>query len=149
MLDRVVALATLAGGGFYLMQALALPLGSAARPGAAFFPVAVALFACVVGLVVTVRTFLRPAPARASAERDPEGPERRGRVLSAMVVLIAFCLVLPWIGYPAAAFAFVAILLRRLGSRLPGAVATAVLSAVVSYYVFAVLLDVPLPRGPW
>jgi hypothetical protein len=29
------------------------------------------------------------------------------------------------------------------------ALATAVLSAAVSHYLFAVLLDVPLPRGPW
>jgi hypothetical protein len=29
------------------------------------------------------------------------------------------------------------------------ALGTGVLSAAVSYYLFAGLLDVPLPRGPW
>ena len=48
------------------------------------------------------------------------------------------------------AFAFVGFLLRALGGRgWVVIVMTALLSAVLSYYLFAVLLGVPLPRGPW
>jgi hypothetical protein len=164
MLERVVALVTLVGGGVYLSQALALPFGSAARPGAGFFPVAVAVFACVVGLVATAQAFLvsgwgaRTAPP--SPPRSRGGgttaplehmldPEQRGRVIVACVLLVAFCLLLPWVGYPPLAFAFVALLLRRLGASWRGALITGVLSAAGSHYLFAVLLDVPLPRGPW
>ena len=66
-----------------------------------------------------------------------------------MAALAAFCLILPWVGYPLSAFLFVTVVLRRLGSGWPAAVALGVASAAVSHYLFAVLLDVPLPRGPW
>jgi len=39
--------------------------------------------------------------------------------------------------------------LRYLGARWTTALLTGVLSAAGSYGLFAVLLDVPLPRGPW
>jgi putative tricarboxylic transport membrane protein len=62
-------------------------------------------------------------------------------------LLAAYCLLLPWTGYPLAAFLFTGMLLRGLGARWPAALAIGVASAVASYYLFAVLLDVPLPRG--
>ena len=58
-------------------------------------------------------------------------------------------LVLPWIGYPAAAFAFVTVVLRYLGARWTIALLTGVLSSAGSHLLFAVALDVPLPHGPW
>jgi hypothetical protein len=64
-------------------------------------------------------------------------------------VLAAFCLLLPWVGYPVVAFGFVTVLVQRLGSPWRTAVIIGVLTAAASYYVFGVLLDVPLPRGPW
>jgi putative tricarboxylic transport membrane protein len=64
-------------------------------------------------------------------------------------VLVAFCLLLPWIGYPLVAFAFVTVLLQRLGSAWRMAAVIGAVTAVASFYVFGVLLDVPLPRGPW
>jgi hypothetical protein len=70
-------------------------------------------------------------------------------VIVSVIALVAFCLVLPWIGYPAAAFGFVAVVLRYLGAGWTAALLTGVLSAAGSYGLFAVLLDVPLPRGPW
>jgi len=149
MLARVVALAVAAGGGLYLALALALPLGTPARPGAAFFPVVVAVFTCVVGVVATARAFLTAPATPAARETLPDATARRARVVSGVVLLAAFCALLPWLGYPLAAFGFVLLLLRRLGSGWRAAAVMAALSAAVSHYVFAVLLDVPLPRGPW
>ena len=152
MVERVVPLAIVVVAGFYLMQALALPFGSSARPGAGFYPVIVAVFACIVGVVATVKAFLA-SPARpivaAAADEESVTPGARGRVIASVAALAGFCLVMPWIGYPLSAFAFVAVVLQRLGGRWPIALAIALLSAAGSYYLFAVLLDVPLPRGPW
>jgi putative tricarboxylic transport membrane protein len=148
MLERVVGLVVVAAAGAYLMQALALPYGTAARPGAGFFPTIVAIFACAVGLMMTVRAFLTTAPAGSLREAGPTGAAR-GRALSTMILMLAFCLLLPWAGYPLVAFGFVAFLLHRLGSTPRAAAITGALTAAVSYYVFGVLLEVPLPRGPW
>jgi putative tricarboxylic transport membrane protein len=146
--QRVLALATLLGGGLFLSQALSLPFGTAERPGAGFFPTLVALFACAVGIVATVRSFVL-ARGGAGSSAVPLAPEERTRVIVSIALLVLFCALLPWAGYPIVACAFVVVLLRRLGASWRGAVVTGVASAAVSHYLFAVLLDVPLPRGPW
>ena len=148
MLERVVALTVLALSGAYLTKALALPYGSTARPGAGFFPTLIAIFGCAIGLAMTGRAFLVPAAGVSRGDAGLSEAER-GRVLSTIVVLVAFCLLLPWVGYPLVAFGFVGVLLRRLGTPWRTALIVGALSAAASHYLFAVLLDVPLPRGPW
>ena len=145
MLARAVPLVLLLAAGVYLTLALRLPFGAAARPGAGFYPVIVAVFALVVGLAATVSAY-RSAPGDVTIEL---GSDARRRVVISVVALVAFCLALPWVGYPAAAFAFVTVVLRYLGARWTTALIIGVLSAAASYVLFAVLLDVPLPRGPW
>ena len=147
MLARAVPLLLLVAAGVYLTLALRLPFGAAARPGAGFYPVIVAVFAIVVALAATASVFRR-AP-RAEAEAVALDAAARRRVVISVMALAAFCVALPWVGYPAAAFAFVAVVLRYLGGRWTTALLTAVLSSAGSYGLFAGLLDVPLPRGPW
>ena len=145
MLARAVPLVLLVVAAIYLTLAVRLPFGTAARPGAGFYPVIVALFAVAVALAATAGAF--------RGARGPEAveltPDARRRVAISVAALIVFCLVLPWIGYPAAAFGFVAVVLRYLGARWTTALLAGVLSSAGSYGIFAVLLDVPLPRGPW
>ena len=147
MLARVAPLLLLVAAGVYLTLALRLPFGAAARPGAGFYPVIVAVFAIVVALAATASVFRR-AP-RAEAEAVALDAAARRRVVISVGALAVFCLVLPWVGYPAAAFAFVAVVLRYLGARWTTALLTGALSSAGSYVLFAVLLDVPLPHGPW
>ncbi len=147
MLERAFPLALLAVAGGYLAVALGLPFGGIARPGAGFYPVLVAVFALVVALAAAVSAFRRPPRVEAGAGELDAGARRRVGV--SVLALAGFCLALPWVGYPAAAFAFVVVVLRRLGSGWTAALLIGGLSAVGSYALFAVLLDVPLPRGPW
>ena len=146
---RLVPLVVLVASGLYLTQALKLPLGTAAKPGAGFFPVAVAVFACVVALVAGARAFLSPQAGRPESPAGATDPVQRRRVAGAVGALVAFCLTLPWIGYPLAAFGFVSVVLWGLGGRWQAALLTGALSSAGSYYLFGILLDVPLPRWPW
>ena len=149
MVARLVPLVILVVSGFYLTQAMKLPIGTAAKPGAGFYPVAVAVFACVVALVASARAFRSPPVVRAEAPSGAADPVRRRRVAGAVVSLAAFCLTLPWIGYPIAAFGFVSVVLWGLGGRWQAALLTGALGSAGSYYLFAVLLGVPLPLWPW
>jgi len=149
MVARLAPLIVLVVSGFYLMQALQLPLGTVAKPGAGFYPVAVAVFACVVAVVAGARAFLSPQAVGPEAPSEVIDPARRRRVAGAVGALAAFCLTLPWIGYPIAAFGFVSVVLWGLGGRWQAALLTGALGSAVSYYLFAVLLGVPLPQGPW
>ena len=148
MVERIVALVVLVVSGIYLSQALQMPLGSAARPGPAFYPVAVGVFACLVTLVVVGGAFRRRAAA-APVDAAEDAPAARVHVVLTIATLAGFCLLLPWIGYPLAALLFVAALLRQLGTAWRGALLAALISAEGSYYVFAILLGVSLPRGLW
>ena len=147
MLARGVPLVLLVTASVYLVLALRLPFGATARPGAGFYPVFVAVFAIIVALAATVYAF-RSAPATETSAVELDAAAR-WRVVISVAALAAFCLALPWIGYPAAAFAFVAVVLRYLGARWVTALLWGVLSSAGSYGLFATLLDVPLPRGPW
>jgi putative tricarboxylic transport membrane protein len=165
MIERLMALAVLAASGVYLINGLPLPQGTAARPGPGFFPLAVGVFGAAVALVWVVTALRRPRRASAShAEVLDVGPDTevldagadgvwragasgRGRVGATAVLLVGYCLLLPWAGYPVTGFLFTGLALRGLGAGWTSAIAIALASAVVSYYVFAVMLGVPLPRG--
>src|SRR4051812_33902469 len=123
MAERVLPAIVLVLAGFYLLQSLKLPLGTTGRPGAGFYPVAVAVFACVMALAATVQAFLAPRVVRVAVEADPDAAGQRRRVVAMVAALAGFCLVMPWIGYPASACAFVIAGLVGLGSRWPTAVA--------------------------
>jgi putative tricarboxylic transport membrane protein len=151
--ERVWGLGLLAASGAYLIGALAFPRGSVVKPGPGFFPVGVGVFLCLAAAALTLAIGRRPqGPHSQQITGADVGLTRdaRMRVVSTVLALVGFCLVLPWVGYPVSAFAFVAVLLRRLGDAAwPGALVIAALGALVSYYGFGVLLGVPLPRGPF
>ena len=143
MIERFLAVALLAGGLVYLGTAWALPLGSAARPGAGFYPVAVGVFGASV-ILAWLATALRTT-ATGHAVAIPA--DARRRVLITAGLLAGFCLALPWTGYLVAAFLFAGLLLRGLGSGWATALVIGAASALASNYGFGSLLGVPLPRG--
>lgn len=149
MVERVVALAVLVASGAYLAYALRIPLGTMARPGAGFYPVAVGAFACGVALVVTAIAFRRAAAGGGGIETTETTDAGQGPVWPAAATLAGFTLLMPWLGYPLAALLFVAVLLRQQGAGWRGTLLAAVLSAEGSYYLFAILLGVTLPQGFW
>ena len=146
MTERLLALLVVAASGAYLLSAWPLPHGTTARPGAGFFPLMVGAFGAVMALVWTVGAFRRPAAVSGPAEPGTPG-EGFGRVVATAGSLVGFCLVLPYAGYPAAALVFTAVLLRWLGAGWRSAVVIGFASAALSYYLFGVVLSVPLPRG--
>jgi len=144
MTERLLALAVVAASGAYLLSALALPSGTPARPGPGFFPLAIGAFGVVMALAWTLSAFRR-VPAAAGHPGAPV--EGFGRVVATAGALVGFCLLLSWVGYPVAALVFVAVLLRWLGAGWKSALVIGLTSAAGSYYLFGVLLNVPLPRG--
>jgi putative tricarboxylic transport membrane protein len=142
------ALAFLAVSGLYLATSLMFPLGSAVRPGAGFFPAAVGAYLTALAVVLLAAAWRQSPPPARSGPGAAVAPDARGRVAVVMAALVGFCLALGWIGYPVSAFLFTAVLLKGLGrGRWPGVLMMAFVAAGASYYLFGVLLGVPLPRG--
>jgi putative tricarboxylic transport membrane protein len=146
--ELAAPLVFLALSGLYLATSLTFPLGSTARPGAGFFPAAVGVYLCALAVVVTIATWRRAWRRGPAVRGAAMAAEARMRVTATMAALTGFCVALGWLGYPASAFLFTALLLRTLGrGRWPSVLVAALLAAAASYYLFAVLLGVPLPRG--
>lgn len=144
MIGRFLALGVLAASGAYLANAWPLPSGTVARPGPGFYPMAVGVFGAAVALVWVVSAF---RDSTATVDGPAMDRQSRARVRVTAGLLVGFCLLLPWIGYPVASLLFTGLLLRGLGAQWRAAVIVAAGSALGSYYVFGVLLGVPLPRG--
>ena len=148
MRGRAWALGFLAASGAYLAVSLTFPLGSVAKPGPGFYPVGVGVFLCVAAAALAM-SLVRGVPVM-TAVGQPLPAGGAARVSATIGGLVAFCLLLPWVGYAVAAFLFVAVVLRYLGGgRWLPVVLVAVASAALSHYFFGVLLGVPLPRGPF
>lgn len=144
-LPRAVALAFLAGSALYLVQATRLPLGSAEQPGAGLFPLLVGAFLLAASAAHLLQDLRRSpgTPLLPSAETGR-------RVMGVVAALGAFCLLLPWLGYGVTALGLLLAVLRLFGlARWGMTAAVALVATVASYYLFAVVLGVPLPAGVW
>lgn len=147
MAERLAALVVLALSGAYLALGLPLPRGVSARPGPGFFPLLVGIFLCGTALAFVVETFRRSPRASTPWGAAGLSADARWRVAATGAALVGFCLLLPWLGYPVVTLAFVTLLLRSLGAAWTAATVSGLASAAASYYLFGVLLGVPLPRG--
>lgn len=103
------------------------------------FPIIIAVILAVSGLY----PLLRPDP-------EPDWPAR-GRALEivlAVVVMIAYALLLEPLGFIIASALAVFVLSWRLGGSPLGAVAIGIGVALLIYVVFHLILGLSLPRGP-
>lgn len=135
-------------GAFVLVQSLQLSFYLEGVPGPGFFPalVAIALIGLGAWLVVT----------RWRATRDPADgfklPSRQQatRSLGLWVTILAAALLVAPLGFPLAMFLLVAVILFVLeGRRGLGPILATILIPVLSWLLFAELLQVPLPAGPF
>ena len=137
--------------GFMLLALAALvawqnrtyPLGSLQEPGPGYTPLVIACFLAAMALLIIVRGGSSP---RVSEIAWPEAPR-------AIVILLA-CGVATYalesVGYRLTITALLVFFLGVVERRKPVPVATVSIGfALLSYYLIADLLRVPLPRGPW
>jgi len=130
---------------FFLANAATLPRGTALRPGAGVFPL-------MVGAVLTILSLLMALRASVSVERG-ESPFPWGvdacRTAGVFGSLAFYTITLPLLGHPLSGGVCFGAILRIMGLRrwnriLPGACA----AALLSWYLFGVLLELPLPLLP-
>ena len=124
-------------------QNSAYPLGSLQEPGPGYTPLIIAIFLAAMSLLIIVRG--RSSP-RVTETAWPEAPR-------AIVILIA-CGVATYalesVGYRLTITGLLVFFLGVVERRKPLAVAAVSVGfALLSFYLIADLLRVPLPRGSW
>jgi hypothetical protein len=140
--DLVSGLALAVFGGLAMWQASRLPLGSIASPGAGYVPLLLGLLLTVFGLAIAL------LGRRAPAERMEwlEG----NHALHIIGTCVFAALAIEDLGYRLTIAAILVYLLGVVERQRPLVVlgVTAALS-LGTYFVFAGLLQVQLPLGPW
>jgi len=143
--ERGAAAVLLVVGVIALEEASRLRFGSLARPGPGFFPVVLAVafsLVCAALLVGPVRT------------RDADAPPlpRLGwpKVVATMAALFIYALALEPVGFVAATFVLLLFFFRALErQRWLVALGSSLATALLTYLVFRVWLNVQLPAGLW
>lgn len=130
----------------YLAEATRYPRGTMAQPGPGLFPLAVGALLLIAALATGLEVRFR------RTWEDMDWP-RRSDALRALAVLAAslgYVILLPRLGHPVAATLVTLAVLQMM--QLRGWALKLGLSLVIglgSYYLFAVMLGVPLPGGIW
>ncbi len=128
----------------YIIEASRYRIGTSAQPGPGFYPL-------IVGALLTlgfVGTGIEAATSRSQEEVDWPTGAAQWRVLSIAAASIGYVVLLTRIGHPLAATLVTLVALRVMNmQRWLVAVAVALAIGIGSYYLFAVVLDVPLPSG--
>jgi putative tricarboxylic transport membrane protein len=128
----------------YLGGALAYPRGTMDQPGPGLYPlfVGVLLVTASIGSIVT--DLLNPAPG---VLEIPKGTDL-GRVLTVLGGAVAYVLLLPFAGHLLSSILMVFIVLQAMGlTSWPMKIGFTIVIALGSYYLFDILLMVPLPPG--
>ena len=142
-IDRFGGLVLAALALFTLWENRKWPLGSLKNPGPGYVPMLLALLLLAFAVLIIV------FGGRSGRLRDAGWREWRHAV--AILAVCAFmALALERLGYRITIFAALAVLLGAIERQ--SWLKTAVFSAAfagLSFYLFATVLRVPLPRGPW
>jgi hypothetical protein len=143
--DSLAAAVLLAFGLIVLEEARKLRFGSLARPGPGFFPVVLAAafsLVCVLLLLEAVRA--RDAGSASAARLGWR------KIVVTMVALCVYALALEPLGFVTATFALLLFFFKALErQRWLVALASSLTTALLTYLVFKVWLNVQLPAAPW
>lgn len=140
MSDRIFGLAGLALAAFFIWSATLIELSFISDPvGPRTFPV-------IIGSVLGLSSFIiliRP-------DAEPRWPKfsRLAEIAGAVVVMVAYALLLPEAGFVIATAAAAAVLTWRLGTAAHWSLAVGVLTSLGIYVVFHLILGLSLARGP-
>ena len=139
-MDRIGAVLLFAFGAFMAYQANRLPMRDVmtGAMGPGFLPLVLGVGIAALAAV----SFLRPEVERIAMPHV-------GRILLLLLALIGYAVGLDRLGYVVTTFAMLAIMFVALAERgRAWLVALAAVVTVGSYYVFRILLQVPLPPDP-
>ncbi|MEX2615518.1 MAG: tripartite tricarboxylate transporter TctB family protein [Alphaproteobacteria bacterium] len=135
-----------------IWEASSFQYGTEFAPGPGFAPI----WLSVIGLILTalmvgvaLTSARKPQPADEGENPDALEPHGLLRVALALVGLVGFLILVPWVGLAIALFFFLLFLtlgVQRLSYT--AAIGTSAATVCFVYLVFVLFLDVPVPSGP-
>ena len=130
---------------FLLFEAGRFNFGTVQVPQTGFFPKTLIILLLLLSLVLLVQALRQKAVEQGGVKIANEGWIR---IASTLAIMIGFALVLEWLGFLLSTFLLMVLLLRAIEApRWSKVFTVALMTALVSYGLFAWLLGVPLPAG--
>lgn len=131
--------------GLILFEASRLAFGSIRVPQTGFFPLVLATLLLFLSIALLVQTRRQ---AGGENREEPIKSEAWIRISITLAAMLGFALVLEKLGFLLSTFTVMLLLLRVIEpQRWPRVIAVALVTALVSYFLFARLLNIPLPAG--
>jgi putative tricarboxylic transport membrane protein len=129
------------------LQARKLTLGEFGRPGPGFFPFYLALFFTIVSLALILR-FLRSAASDQEVPQRVAKTVRAEKVFATLLGLIVYAFALEWLGFLLSTFILMLFLFKAIDPLAwPAAIGGSLATALLSYVVFKIWLQIALPAG--
>ena len=130
---------------FLLFEAGRFNFGTVRVPQTGFFPKTLIILLLLLSLVLLVQALRQKAVEQGGVKIANEGWIR---IASTLAIMIGFALVLEWLGFLLSTFLLMVLLLRVIEApRWSKVFTVALMTALISYGLFAWLLGVPLPAG--
>jgi len=153
--DRITAIVLLALSVLWIQLAVNLPFPAFARVakmGPGHYPIAVAGLLAILAVLLLWQTFRFDKLTNPTEEDEEESPHPRGsrNLIIGFGFFLIYVIFVPLIGFVLASVVFVFCFIRLLGKFsyfLSGVLAVGI--PVFLWAVFAYMLTVPLPKGPF
>lgn len=143
---NIAASLILAGlAGLILYEASQLAFGSIRVPQTGFFPSILAILLLFFSIALLVQTCRQ---AGGTGGEQPIKNEAWTRISITLAAMLGFALVLERLGFLLSTFTVMLLLLRVIEpQKWSRVIVVALATALVSYFLFARLLNIPLPAG--
>ena len=153
--ERTTAIVLLALSALWIQLAVDLPFPAFARVakmGPGHYPIAVAGLMAILAVLLLWQTFRSKKHVDSAQDVEAQSGDSRGfrHLFMGFGFFLAYVILVPLIGFVMASFVFVFCFIRLIGQfnyLLSGALALVI--PALLWTVFAYLLTVPLPKGPF
>lgn len=146
--DRLSGFVLFSFGLLVGMKSLTYPLGTLRSPGAGLLPLSASILIMFISGLLVILTFIRKSENEKTKGSFFTAKEAPQRVLLGFFSLVGFRYLFPFLGFAPSAFLFVFFLARCLGHySWRAAFSLSALTALLSYCLFQVWLNVQMPKG--
>ena len=153
--ERITALFLLALSAVWIYLAVRLPFPAfarVARMGPGHYPIAVAGLIIILALWLLWQTFrseqyTEKTPSAAAKKRNPQAVKH---LISGFGLFLVYVIIVPYLGFALSTALFAFCFIRFIGGF--GYLLCTILALAIPallWTIFAYLLTVPLPKGPW
>ena len=147
--DIIGGVITILFGIFAITQSMRIEYWWKFGPGPGFLPLWASIIMVFGGCLLLIQALQKPK-ADNHRPKDPQQIKRIGNVAAVAGLTVLTAIVMIYLGFNIAIFLFMAVMVHMLGKyRWYITLGTAVFVSISFYILFAVWLQVPLPKGFW